>query len=195
SGDTRLAAYVAGQHVIAGMYGVHAPAQTLALADRALAITSAPCAGRMHALNAKARSLGLLGRTRHANAALATMEVTFEWLPGEVTHERIASLGWAEERLHLARSFVGAFGGGTGGEVARTEARRQYVEADWRSRAQIELHRAAAAIDPQHAVATLASLSHAQRNDRFVRQTAMRVLATCQDRRAGGVAELREALI
>ncbi|MGH8733986.1 MAG: hypothetical protein ACREVB_09915, partial [Burkholderiales bacterium] len=100
----------------------------------------------------------------------------------------------AEERLHLARSFVGAFGGGNGGEAARREAMRLYVDADWRSRTQIELHRAAAETDPQHAVATLASLAPAQRNDRFVRQTATRVLSTCQDRRAAGAADLRDAL-
>ncbi|MGH2944187.1 MAG: hypothetical protein ACRDLN_15585 [Solirubrobacteraceae bacterium] len=50
--------------------------------------------------------MGLLGHRRDANAALAAMEVTFEWLPDDVTRERIASLGWAEECLHLLREVL-----------------------------------------------------------------------------------------
>jgi hypothetical protein len=104
-------------------------------------------------------------------------------------------LGWAEERLHHARSYCAMYGI-DGGEPARTEALQLYPDADWRSRAQIKLHGAASEADAQDAVVTLCDLSDAQRRDRFVRMIAARVLASCESRdvSAAGVAELREVL-
>ena len=71
---------------------------------------------------------------------------------------------------------------------------RLIADADWLSRAQVKLHRAAAEADPQDAVATLSALSEAQRSDRFVRIIAARVLTTCEARDVAGTAELREVL-
>jgi predicted subunit of tRNA(5-methylaminomethyl-2-thiouridylate) methyltransferase len=64
------------------------------------------------------------------------------------------------------------------------------ADTDWRSRAQLKLHRAAAEADAQDVVATL---SDAQRSDRFVRMIAKRALASCESRGAA-TAELREVL-
>jgi transcriptional regulator with XRE-family HTH domain len=192
-GDSHLTAYVAGQHAVHAHYG-GAPAQALALADDALAATSAPCAGRMHALSASAKALAVLGRKREARAALNAAEATFERLPRDITREKISVGGWAEERLHHTRSYVAAFGGVGDGEHARDAALTLYSPAAWRGPAQIELHRAAAEADAGYAAATLAALSDAQQSDRSVRWTAMRVLDACERKSVAGVAELREAL-
>ena len=68
-----------------------------------------------------------------------------------------------------------------------------YAAAAWRGPAQVRLHQAAAEVDPQHAVATLAALSNAQRSDRSIRFAALRTLNVCRGRGAG-VSELGEAL-
>jgi hypothetical protein len=188
-----LAAYVAGQHAVQGLYGLHGPARTLGVADDALAITRAPCAGRMSALGARALALSMLGRKREAREAIADVEAAFERLPRDITREKIAGGGWAEERLHHTRSYCAMYEI-DGGERARADALRLYVEGDWRSRAQIKLHRATSEIDPQDAVATLTALSEAQRNDRFVRMMATRTLAACERARVAGAPALRELL-
>lgn len=193
SGDSHLTAYVAGQRAVQGIYGLYEPAQALALADDALAATNAPCAGRLHALGARARALALLGRRGDARAALNAVEVAFERLPRDITREKLSSLGWPEERLHHVASFVGAFGGG-GGEAAREEALRLYASAAWGGPAQVRLHRAASEADAGYATAVLGDLSEAQRSDRFVRTMGFAALAACERERVAGVAELREAL-
>jgi transcriptional regulator with XRE-family HTH domain len=193
TGDSHLIAYVAGQHAVQGIYGLYAPGQTLALANDALAVTRAPSAGRMAALGARAQALAMLGRTREARETLAGAQTAFERLPRDVTREKVAAGGWAEERLHHVRSYCAMYGVG-GGEGAHAEALRLYAEALWRSRAQTRLHRAASEADPRDAVATLSALSEAQRNDRFVRMIAARALAVCERERVAGVGELRDAL-
>lgn len=193
SGDSQLTAYVAGQRAVQGIYGLYSPAQALALANGALAVTSAPCAGNMSALGARAQALAMLGRKREAREAIAGAEAAFERLPREVTREKIAAGGWAEERLHHMRSYCAMYGG-EGGEGARAEALRLYVDAQWRVRAQVKLHRAASEADAHDAVATLSDLSEAQRRDRFVRMIAERALAVCERERVAGVAELRDVL-
>lgn len=189
SGDRRLAAYVAGQHSYDGVYALYQPAQALALADQAVAITHSPCAGRMHALGARARALALLGRKREAHAALQVLERSYERLPRSVTNQSIG--GWAEERLHHAESFVVAFGG-IGSPAAHDDGARFSGDL-WRSATQIELHRAAAEADAAHAVATLGSLSGAQRSDQFIRRLGIRTVAAIESRGAD-TADLREAL-
>jgi transcriptional regulator with XRE-family HTH domain len=104
AGDSHLSAYVAGQHAVQGIYGLYGPAKTLVLADDALAVTRVPCAGRMSALGARALALAMLGRKREAREAIAAVEVAFERLPRDITREKIAGGGWAEERLHHTRS-------------------------------------------------------------------------------------------
>jgi hypothetical protein len=193
AGDPQLTAYVAGKHAVQGIYGLYAPRQALALADDALAITRAPCAGRMAALGARAQALAMLGRKREARAAIASVEKAFERLPRDVTREKIGAGGWAEERLHHTRSYCAMYGG-DGGESARADALRLYVDADWRSRAQIKLHRAASEVDAHHAVATLSGLNEAQRSDRFVRMIATRALSVCERERVAATAELRDVL-
>jgi transcriptional regulator with XRE-family HTH domain len=193
AGDPHLTAYVAGQHAVQGIYGLYAPAQALRLADDALAITRAPCAGGMSALGARALALSMLGRKRDARAAIADVEKAFERLPRDITRNKIAAGGWAEERLHHTRSYCAMYGG-DGGDSARADALRLYVDADWRSRAQIKLHRAASEADAHDAVATLSALSDAQRRDRFVRMIAARALAVCERERVAGIAELRDVL-
>jgi hypothetical protein len=193
AGDSHLTAYVAGQRAVQSIYGLYAPTQTLALADDALAVTSAPCAGRMEALAARAQALAMLGRTREARDTLASLEKAFERLPRDVAREKVAASGWAEQRLHHTRSYCAMYGV-QGGESAHAQALRLYVDALWRSRAQIRLQRAASEADAHDAVATLSDLSEAQRSDRFVRMIAARALAACERERVAGAAELRDAL-
>ncbi len=169
------------------------PDTFVVLADEALRATSAPCSGRMSALAAKAQACAMLGRERHANDALASLEQTFEQLPRDIVREKLSALGWPEERVHHVRSYC-AMHGSTSGEAARDEALRLYADADWRGWAQIKLHRAASGADAQDALATLIELSEAQRSDRFVRMIATRALASCESRNTAGTAELREAL-
>jgi transcriptional regulator with XRE-family HTH domain len=192
SGDTHLAAYVGGQHAYEGVYALYAPAHALVLADKALAVTDTPCAGRMHALGARARALALLGRKRDAGDAMKDLETAFERLPRAVV--RAAAGGWSEHRLHHAASFVVAFGG-VGSPAAHDEALR--TDADgvrWRYATQVELHRAAGEADARHAVATLAALNHPQRSDQFIRRLGLRTLAVCERENVSGVAELRDVL-
>jgi transcriptional regulator with XRE-family HTH domain len=194
--DNQLIAYVTSRQAVQGLYGAHSPAQVVVLADKALRATSSPCSGRMSALSAKAQALAMLGREKASNEALTTLERTFEHLPRHITRDKLSALGWAEDRLHHTRSYCAMYGSGSG-EIARTEALRLIADADWRSRAQLKLHRAASEADAQDAVATLSDLSHAQGRDRFVRMIAARALASCESRggtSAAGVAELREVL-
>jgi hypothetical protein len=121
SGDSGLSAYVAGRHAVEGIYGLYAPAQALSLADDALAVTRAPCAGKMFALGTRAMALAMLGRTREGREALAGVEAAFERLPRDVTREKVAAGGWAEQRLHHTRSYCGMYGV-DGGERARRGA-------------------------------------------------------------------------
>jgi transcriptional regulator with XRE-family HTH domain len=195
SGDRQLIAYATGRQAVQGLYGAYSPRHVVVVADEALTATSAPCAGRMKALTAKAEAQVMLGRQKAASDTLAILERTFERLPHDIMREKLSALGWAEERLHHARSYCAMYGI-DGGEPARTEALRLYPDADWRSRAQIKLHRAASEADAQDAVATLSDLSDAQRRDRFVRMIATRALASCESRDASGagVADLREVL-
>jgi transcriptional regulator with XRE-family HTH domain len=189
SGDSHLSAYIAGQHAYDGVYALYGPAQALALADDALTRTDAPCAGRMHALGARARALALLGRKHDAVAAMKDLERSFERLPRYVTRELAG--GWDEHRLHHAASFVNAFGG-VGSKTAHDEGLR-LSRGLWRASTQIRLHQAAAEADPQYAVATLSDLSPAQAGDQFIRRLALRAADACEARGAG-VAELRDVL-
>jgi hypothetical protein len=194
--DNQLIAYVTSRQAVQGLYGAHSPAQVVVLADKALRATSSPCSGRMSALSAKAQALAMLGREKASNDALTTLERTFEHLPRHITRDKLSALGWAEDRLHHTRSYCAMYGSGSG-EIARTEALRLIADTDWRSRAQLKLHRAASEADAQDAVATLSDLSDAQGRDRFVRMIAARALASCESRgrtSAAGVAELREVL-
>ena len=191
SGDSHVVAYVTSRQALQGLYGAYSPQQVVALADEAIRATTAP-RGRIEALSARSQALAMLGREKAANESLALQERAFEKLPRDVTRERLSALGWPEERLHNTRSYCGMFIGG--GEAARDEALRLYVEADWRGPAQIRLHRAASEADAKDAVATLSGLSDAQRSDRFVRLIAARALASCESRKVAGTAELREAL-
>jgi len=93
-GDRELTAYVAGQHAYDGVYALYKPSQALTLANRAVAVTSAPCAGRMHALSARARALALLNRRREARAAMNDLERSYEQLPHDVARRTIG--GWSE---------------------------------------------------------------------------------------------------
>jgi hypothetical protein len=192
--DPHLTAYVTGQQALQGLYGAYSPVQVLVLADDALRATSAPCAGRMKALGAKAQALAMLGRERSAGETLLTLERTFERLPRDITREKLSAMGWPEERLHHARSYCGMYGAApTAGKAAREQALRLYADVDWRGRAQIKLHRTASESDAQGAVATLTKLSEAQRSDRFIRTIAAQVLASCE-RSGADVTELREVL-
>jgi transcriptional regulator with XRE-family HTH domain len=190
--DPHLSAFVVSRQALQGLYGAYSPQHVVILADEALSATKAPCTGRAKALGAKAQALAGLGRKRAASDTMALLERTFEKLPRDITRDRLSALGWPEETLHHTRSYCGMFIGG--GEAARDEALRLYVDADWRGPAQIKLHRAAAEADPHDAVATLAALSDVQRGDRFVRMIAARVLAACEAREVAGTAELRDVL-
>jgi transcriptional regulator with XRE-family HTH domain len=192
AGDSHLIAFVASRQALQGLYGAYSPQHVVILADEALRATKAPCTGRAKALGAKAQALAVLGRQRAASDTLASLERTFETLPPDITRDKLSAFGWPEEILHHTRSYCGMFVGG--GEPAREEALRLYVDAKWRGPAQVKLHRAAAEADPQEAVATLSALSEAQRGDRFVRIIAARVLSTCEARDVAGTAELREVL-
>jgi hypothetical protein len=192
--DRHLTAYVTGGQAVQGLYGAYGPAQVVMLADDALNATSAPCTGRMNALAVKAQALAMLGRDRPAGESLRELERTFERLPRDLTRDKLSMLGWPEEMLHHARSYCAMYGG-DGGESAREDALRLYEAAEWRGPAQVKLHRAAAEIDAQHAVATLRNLSDPQRSDRFVRRIAIQVLARADGAgSAAGAAELRELL-
>jgi transcriptional regulator with XRE-family HTH domain len=201
AGDSHLLAYVHGRQAVQGLYGAYTSASVVTLADEALAATTAPCAGRMHALSARAQALAMLGREREAREGLRALERTFERLPRDVTRDKISSLGWAEERLHHTESYCAMFVGG--GERAREQALALYNGVVWRGPAQINLHRATSMIasgdareGARHATAVLAPLSAAQRSNRFVGKLALRTLATVPDKARGepAVAELREVL-
>jgi hypothetical protein len=195
SGDSHLVGYVTGRQAIQGLYGAYSPVHVVALADEALGVTTAPGAGRMNALTAKAQALAMLGRERAVNETLAASERTFEHLPRNIARDKLSALGWAEDRLHHTRSYCAMYGAATAaGETARTEALRLIADTDWRSRAQLKLHRAASEADAQDAAAILSDLSDAQRRDRFVRMIAARALASCESRKVAGAAELREVL-
>jgi hypothetical protein len=201
AGDSHLVAYVGGQQALQGLYGAYTPASVIALADEALAATTTPCAGRMHALGARAQALATLGRKRDAHEGLAALERTFERLPSDLTREKISSLGWSEQRLHHTKSYCGMFVGG--GDQAREPALALYGDMMWRGPAQVGLHRAASMIasgDPRegahHATAILAPLSATQRSDRFVRRLALLTLSTVPEkaRSEPAVTGLRELL-
>jgi transcriptional regulator with XRE-family HTH domain len=189
AGDPSLAAYVAGQHAYDGVYALYNPSQALVLADRAVGVTDAPCVGRMHALSARARALALLGRKREARDTMRDLETEFGRLPDDVIHEPIC--GWGEVRLHTAGSFVLAYGG-VGSLSSHDDARRA-DEGFWRDGPQIELQRAAAASDSQHAIAVLAKLTKAQRDDQFIRRLAGRTMIAIQSSGADA-SDLREVL-
>jgi hypothetical protein len=201
TGDSHLLAYVGGQQALQGLYGAYTPASVITLADEALAATTAPCAGRMKALGARAQALAMLRRKREAREGLMALERTFERLPRDLTREKISSLGWSEQRLHHTESYCGMFVGG--GDEARQHALALYDGVMWRGPAQVSLHRATSMIasgdireGAQHATAILAPLSDAQRSDRFVRKLALRTLSTVPDkaRSEPAVTELREVL-
>jgi hypothetical protein len=195
AGDSHLIAFVASRRAMQGLYGAYSPQHVVILADEALRATKAPCPGRMTALTAKAQALAMLGREKAASGTLTTLERTFEKLPRDITRDPLSALGWAEDRLHHSRSYCAMYGASpAAGEAAREDALRVIADLDWRSRAQIKLHRAASEADPQDAVATLSALSDAQRNDRFVRMIAARVLAAYEAREVAGTAELRDVL-
>lgn len=187
SGDSHLLAYVAGRQAMQGVHGVYSPAQIVLLANDALAATAAPCTGRMHALGARVQAQALLGRQKQARAALHDLERAFERLPRDITRERATALGWPEDRLHYWASFVGSCFG------TPYDATGLYPSVMWSSYAEVQLHLAAAEVDPAHAVAVLSKLGDAQRPNQFVQLTARRVLDTCE-RRGARVAELREVL-
>ena len=193
AGDNHLYAYVTSSQAMQGLYGRRSPSHVVVLADEALAATGAPCIGRMKALGAKAQALAMLGRERCAGDALAELERTFEKLPRDITREKLSALGYPEETLHHTRSYCAMYGA-VPGEAARAAALRLYADAAWRGPAQVRLHRAASEADAQDAVATLTTLSDTQRADRFVRQIALRALDSCEARKVGGTAELREVL-
>jgi transcriptional regulator with XRE-family HTH domain len=193
AGDAHLAAYVGGRQAVTGLYGAYSPAHVVALADEALAATSAPCAGRMAALAARAQALAMLGRQRQAREALRDVEAAYGRLPRELTQERISALGWPEQRLHHVASYCAMYTG-EDGEGAREEALRLYTGATWHGPAQVKLHRAASEVDPQDAVTTLSCLSESQRSDRFVRRIAAHVLTVAERRKAAGAADLRAVL-
>lgn len=188
SGDSHLLAFVASRQAVQGVHGVYTPAQVLMLADDALNATSAPCTGRMHALSARAQAMALLGREKQARSAMHDVARAFERLPRDVTRDRISATGWPEDRLHFCASFVGSCSG-----QPYEDAAKLYSPAVWRGLAQIKLHRAAAETDPHEAINVLAGLTDAQRTDRFVRQTARRVIDACEARGAQ-TSQLREAL-
>jgi hypothetical protein len=201
AGDSHLLAYVGGRQAVQGLYGAYTPASAVTLADEALAATTAPCAGRMHALSARAQALAMLGREREAREGLATLERTFARLPRDVTRETISSLGWAEQRLHHTESYCAMFVGG--GEQAREQALALYDGVMWRGPVQVNLHRATSMIasgdigeGARHATAVLAPLSDAQQSDRLVRKLAVRALATVPEKARSElpVAKLREVL-
>jgi transcriptional regulator with XRE-family HTH domain len=191
-GDNQLIAYVTGRQAVQGLYGAYSPTQVVALADRALQATSAPCTGCMKALGAKAQALAILDQEKAANEVQRTLERTFEHLPRHITRDKLSALGWSEDRMHHVRSYCAMYGTGSG-EPARSEALRLIADTDWRSRAQLSLHRSASEADAQDAVATLSGLTEAQRKDRFVRMIASRVLVVCESRGVDST-ELREVL-
>jgi transcriptional regulator with XRE-family HTH domain len=192
AGDNQLIAYVSGRQAVQGLYGAYTPAQVIVLADRALQATTAPCTGRMQGLGAKAQALAMLGREKASSDILTTLERTFEHLPRSITRDKISALGWAEDRLHHGRSYCAMYGVGSG-EVARTEALRLIAHTDWRSRAQLNLHRAASQAEAKEAVAILSNLSNTQRSDRFVHTIAHRAVVVCESRGVD-TGELREVL-
>jgi len=116
------------------------------------------------------------------------VEQAFTKLPRDVTRERVSALGWPEDRLHFAASFVGSCSGSS-----YEDAVKLYTPVAWRGFAQVQLHRAAAEADAGYAIDVLSRLTAAQRRDRFVRQTARRVIDAC-DSRGAKTADLREAL-
>jgi hypothetical protein len=155
----------------------------------------------MAALAARAQALPMLGREREAREGLAALERTFARLPRDLAREKISPMSWGEERLHHTKSYCTMFVGG--GEEAREQALTLYDGVMWRDAAQVNLHSATSMIasgdvreGAQHATAVLAPLDDAQRSDRFVRQLALRALATVPEKARGepAVAELREVL-
>ena len=137
----------------------------------------------------------MFGRERAVSNTLAASEHTFERVPRHITRDKLSALGWAEDRLHHTRSYCAMYcASPSAGETARIEALRLIADTDWRSRAQLKLHRAASETDAHDAVAILSDLSEAQRSDRFVRMIATRALDSCESRKVAGAAELRELL-
>jgi transcriptional regulator with XRE-family HTH domain len=195
SRDGHVAAYVAGQRAAHELYG-GSPKRAVALASTALRATCDACPGRMHALATIAVASAALGHAHRARKALTAMERTHERLPGDVTRRQLALGAWPEERLHHARSHAAAFGPVAGAQAARADALVRYARADWRSRTQIKLHRAAEELDPGYATASLATLDAAQQRDRGIRVLALHALARCHAHAPTSTAttELRDLL-
>lgn len=192
SGDRILISYVTGRAAVEGLYGGFSPGEIVALADKALQANTAPCAGRVEAIAARAQALAMQGRERDANEALSSLERTFEKLPHVVTRDQLSSFGWSEQRLHHVHSYCSMYGV-CSGEIAQAEALRLYPDAMWRGPVQIKLHRAASEADAQYAVATLSDLSDAQRSNRFVLIIAKQALARCEAQGANA-SELSDVL-
>jgi hypothetical protein len=117
------------------------------------------------------------------------LEAAYSRLPHNVTNRPIG--GWSEERLHHVASFVAAFGG-VGSATAHDDG-AQFGGDLWRNASQIELHRAAAEADAEHAIKTLTELTRAQQNDQFMRRLAGRTMLVIEGRGAD-VSDLREVL-
>lgn len=189
--DPHLQAFVAGRQAMHGQHGIYSPPQLVMLANDALNATKDPCVGRILALGAKAQALALTDRTKPARLVLHEMEREFERLPSDLRRDRVTALGAPEDRLTYVASFLGAFGDNPY-PVADAE---QYSPVVWRGLAQVRLHRAAAEGDPRHAIDVLSSLAPAQRRDRFIHRTAVRVLHRCETKGAPQTRELHDALV
>lgn len=189
--DPHLQAFVAARQAVHGQHGIYSPPQLVVLANDALAATKDPCVGRVLALSAKAQALALTGQAKPARHVLQGMESEFERLPSDLRRDRVTALGAPEDRLTFVASFLGAFAD----MPYPVDGAANYSPVVWRGLAQVRLHRAAAEVDPQHAVAVLSSLKPAQRSDRFVHQTALRVLRRCEAKNAPRTRELHDALV
>jgi transcriptional regulator with XRE-family HTH domain len=205
TGDTKLRAFTCGRQAVLCLYGGYTPPQVLTITEELRASTTpTACAGTMEALGARAQALAVIGRERDSRDALAEMDGMLERLPSEVTRERVSVLGWSEQELRHAESYVYMHLGDTRrGEQARERALKLYPAETWKGPTQIRLHRAASLIaggdvseGAQYAIRTLEPLSADQRSDRLVGKIAEHALAAVPERARDttAVAELREAL-
>jgi transcriptional regulator with XRE-family HTH domain len=186
SGDVALSAFVASQQAMLSLYTSHSPAVALALAEEAVTrFGGVDCPGTASALAARAQALAVLGRPADAVSAMAPLHSVFERLPADVTDNSASWFAYPEHTLRHTESFVYTYGGRRADALdAQDRVLTLYPAHKHRSRAQVQLHRAACLVldgatreGLDHAATTMTTLPAAFQGDHLIQRIAHTVLA------------------
>lgn len=189
AGDADLEAFVLGRHAVASLYGGYSPAESVALADRALAVgRDRPCSGTASALSARAQALAVLHREEEARVALEELDHLLEGLPDDIVGPDSSWFAHPEHKVLHTTSYVHSFAGREADAERARDRLLPLYPAGHCGHAQVNLHRSACLLREgdvtagvTHAVSTLDVLSAEARANRFVREIGVHVLAELPD--------------